>query len=152
MMNRTLNHKLMNHDNYEAGYPRSVLAQVKTIAVVGASDLPQRPSHYVARFLKEQGYKIIPINPKLKGKKLLGGRVYGSLAEVPQDLEGPIDMVDIFRRSEAVGGVVDEAIEIGAKAVWMGLGVRNDNAARRAEKAGLKVVMDRCPKLELFPV
>jgi predicted CoA-binding protein len=140
--------RAMNHDSYPPGYTLDVLHDVKTIAVVGASDLPQRASNYVSRFLQERGYTIIPINPNLRGEKLFGETVYGSLSDVPE----PVDMVNIFRRSEAVGEVVDEAIEVGAKVIWMPLGVRNDNAARRAEKSGLQVVMNRCAKIELFNV
>lgn len=124
---------------------RALLQGVKTIAMVGASANPMRDSHGVMAFLQEQGYRVIPVNPGLAGQELLGGKVAASLA----DIDGSIDMVDIFRNSEAAGPVVDDAIAAGAKAVWMQLGVINPDAATRAEAAGLKVVMNRCPKIEI---
>lgn len=124
---------------------RALLEETKTIALVGASANPARDSHEVMAFLQRQGYRVIPVNPGLAGQQLLGETVVARLAEV----EGPIDMVDIFRNSEAAGGVVDEAIAAGAKAVWMQLGVINQEAAARAEAAGLKVVMNHCPKIEI---
>ena len=123
----------------------ALLQEVKTIALVGASANPTRDSHGVMAFLQHQGSRVIPVNPGLAGQELLGERVAASLA----DIEGPIDMVDIFRNSEAAGPVVDEAIAAGAKAVWMQLGVINPEAAARAEAAGLKVVMNHCPKIEI---
>ncbi len=124
---------------------RSLLAEAQTIALVGASNKPDRDSHRVMAFLQGQGYRVIPVNPGLAGQQLLGEEVHGALADIGQR----IDLVDIFRNSEAAGAVVDEAIAAGAKAVWMQLGVINPQAAARAETAGLKVVMDRCPKIEI---
>ncbi len=122
-----------------------IFKTVRTIAVVGFSNNPSRPSHYVAAFLQNRGYRIVPVNPGLEGQEILGERVYKDLASIPF----PVDMVDIFRNSTDAGPVTDEAIAIGAKVVWMQLDVINEEAARRAEAAGLTVVMDRCPKIEL---
>ncbi len=122
----------------------ALLREVKTIAVVGWSPKPDRPSHSVAAFLKRRGYRVIPVNPGQAGQQALGETVRAALAEA-----GPVDMVDIFRRSEEAGAVVDEAIAAGAKAVWMQLGVIDEAAAERARKAGLKVVMNRCPAIEI---
>ena len=121
-----------------------LLTETRTIALVGASDWPDRASHGVMKFLLAQGYQVTPVNPVLAGQDLLGKTVVGTLAEA-----GPVDLVDIFRNSEAAGPIVDEAIKLGAKAVWMQLGVINPEAAARAEAAGLKVVMDHCPKIEI---
>ena len=135
----------MNHDSYSDAYIEDLLTSVRTIAVVGASPRPERASHRVMRFLQHHGYRCIPVNPFAAGGDILGERVYASLADIGE----PIDMVDVFRRSEAAGAVVDEAIVAGAKAVWMQLDVRDHAAAARAEAKGLKVVMDRCPAIEI---
>lgn len=125
---------------------REVLSTVKTIAVAGASNKPSRPSYGVFRFLRAQGYRVIGVNPNLAGQTIHGAPVYGSLAEVPS----PIDMVDIFRNPEAAGRVVDEALALAPrpKVIWMQLGVVNEAAAAKARAQGVKVVMDRCPKIE----
>lgn len=124
---------------------KALLEQVRTIAMVGASDRPDRPSYGVMATLQQHGYRVIPVNPQITGEHLHGEFVFRELAQ----LGDPIDMVDIFRNSAAAGEAVDEAIAIGAKAVWMQLGVVNEAAAARAEAAGLAVVMDRCPAIEL---
>lgn len=124
---------------------RTLLEETKTIALVGASANPARDSHDVMAFLQRQGYRVIPVNPGLAGQKLLGETVVGSIADIGE----PVDLVDIFRNSQAAGPVVDDAIAAGAKAVWMQLGVINPEAAARAEAAGLKVVMNHCPKIEI---
>jgi predicted CoA-binding protein len=134
----------MNHDSYTNDYLRSVLRDVKTIAMVGASPNWNRPSYFAMKYLQEKGFRVIPVNPQAAGQTILGEPVYAELADIPER----IDMVDIFRRSEAAGPIVDEAIRIGVKVVWMQIGVRNDEAAVRAEKAGLTVIMNRCPKIE----
>ena len=135
----------MNHDDYPDAYLRGILDSARTIAIVGASPRPHRPSHGVMRFLQRRGYRCIPVNPFAAGRDILGERVYARLAEIAE----PVDMVEIFRRSEMAGAAVDEAIAIGAKAVWMQLDVIDDAAAARAEAHGLKVVMDRCPAIEI---
>jgi predicted CoA-binding protein len=122
-----------------------LLSRVRFIALVGASDRPGRASNGVMRFLQTHGYRVFPVNPQLAGQVIHGEPVYASLA----DIEEPIDMVDIFRRPQAAGEAVDEAIAIGAKSVWLQLGVINQEAARRAEEAGLEVVMDRCPAIDI---
>jgi predicted CoA-binding protein len=136
----------MNHDRYDDTYIRGILNTVKTIAVVGVSPKVVRPSYFVFKYLLERGYRMIPVNPGQAGGELLGQTVYATLADVPE----PIDMVDIFRNSEAALGVVQEALALDPKprVIWMQLGVRNDEAAKLAEDAGLKVVMNRCPKIE----
>ena len=132
------------HCDYSDNYIRDILASVKTIAMVGASENWNRPSYFAMKYLQQKGYRVIPVNPRAVGKEILGEPVYGDLAEIPV----PVDMVDIFRASHAAGAFADQAAEIGAKVVWMQLEVRDDAAAARAEAAGLKVVMDRCPKIE----
>ena len=127
---------------------RTLLTDVRSIAVVGWSPKADRPSHRVAAFLKSRGYRVIPVNPGQAGQEALGETVRASLAEVCAEA-GPVDMVDIFRRSEEAGAVVDEAIALGAKAVWMQLGVIDEAAAARARAAGLTAVMDRCPAIEI---
>ncbi|MEP2103658.1 MAG: CoA-binding protein [Parasphingorhabdus sp.] len=122
-----------------------LLTETKRIALVGASAKPERASNRILKFLIDQGYAVVPVNPGLAGQQLHGAEVVPSLDAIT----GPIDMVDIFRNSEAAGGVVDEAIAIGAKSVWMQLNVINRPAAERAEAAGMEVVMDRCPKIEI---
>lgn len=123
----------------------SVLKQVKTIALVGASDNPGRPSYGVMAYLQAQGYQVTPISPKLAGQTLLGQKVYAKLEDIPY----PIDMVDVFRNAEAAYGVAQEAIAIGAKVLWLQIGVISEQAAVLAGDAGLKVIMDRCPKIEI---
>ena len=127
---------------------REILTGVKTIAVVGWSPKPDRPSHRVAAFLHQRGYRVIPVNPGLAGQTLNGETVYASLKDIPQDQVGRIDMVDIFRNSDAAGAVAQEAAELGVPVIWMQLGVRNDEAAARAEAMGATVIMNRCPKIE----
>ena len=124
---------------------REVLTRTQRIALVGASDRPERPSYGVMKYLLDQGYEVIPVSPKLAGKTLLGQQGYATLADVP----GEIDMVDVFRNSEAAWGVAQEAIAIGAKTLGMQLGVINEQAAVLAQEAGLNVVMDRCPAIEI---
>src|SRR5919108_134190 len=137
-----------DHDHYPDGLLRKVLGSVRTIAMVGASPDWHKASSFAMKYLQSKGYRIIPINPRAAGKTILGETCYARLSDIPQKETGKIDMVDIFRNSEAAGGIADEAVDIGAKVVWMQLGVRNDAAAARAEKAGLTVIMNRCPKIE----
>ena len=122
-----------------------LLTSVHTIAMIGASDRPDRASYGVMTFLQDHGYRVMPVNPAITGETVHGEFVWRELSEIGE----PIDMVDVFRNSEAAGDAVDQAIAAGAKAVWMQLGVVNEDAATRAEAAGLKVVMDRCPKIEI---
>ena len=136
----------MNHDSYDNAYIAGILRDVKTIAVVGASANDVRPSFFVTKYLIDKGYEVFPINPGHAGKEILGRMTYAKLSEVPV----PIDMVDVFRASAAVPDIVDEVLALDPlpKAVWMQLTVRHDEAAARAEAAGIKVVMNRCPKIE----
>jgi len=122
-----------------------LLTSARTIAMVGASDRPNRPSHGVMRILQQHGYRVFPVNPQIAGGIVHGEVVLRDISEI----EVPIDIVDIFRRSEAAGEAVDQAIQVGAKAVWLQIGVIDEDAAARAEAAGLKVVMDRCPAIDL---
>lgn len=138
----------MNHDSYADAYIAGILSETRTVAMVGASANTSRPSYFVLKYLLQKGYTVHPINPGLAGKTLLGQTVYADLADVP----APIDLVDIFRNSHAAGEIVDQTIalkdEKQIEVVWMQLSVRNDAAAERAERAGLRVVMNRCPKIE----
>jgi len=136
----------MNHDSYNDIYIRGILNTVKTIAMVGVSPKTNRPSYFAFKYLLERGYRMIPVNPGQAGKELLGQLVYAKLSDIPE----PVDMVDIFRSSDHALGVVQEAITLQPKpqVIWMQLGVRNDEAAALAEANGMKVVMNRCPKIE----
>ncbi len=134
----------MNHEHYPNSLIREILREVKVIAMVGASANWNRPSYFAMKYLQRKGFRVIPVNPKEAGTEILGETVYAKLGEIPEK----IDMVDVFRGAEAALGIADEAIEIGARVLWMQLGVRNDEAAARAEAAGLTVVMNRCPKIE----
>jgi uncharacterized protein len=136
----------MNHDSYSPDYIRSVLQDVKTIALVGASANTVRPSYFVMKYMIEKGYTVYPVNPGLAGQELLGQKVYATLADIPVT----IDMVDVFRNSEAALEITKEALDllVKPKVIWMQLSVRNEEAAALAEAAGLRVVMDRCPKME----
>lgn len=136
----------MNHDNYDNSWIAGILASVKTIAIVGASANEVRPSFFVTKYLIDKGYAVYPINPGHAGKEILGRMTYARLSDVPE----PIDMVDVFRASAAVPAIVDEVLALDPvpKVIWMQLTVRHDEAAARAEATGLKVVMNRCPKIE----
>jgi predicted CoA-binding protein len=136
----------MNHDSYSADYIRDILQSVKTIALVGASANALRPSYFVMKYLLDKGYEVIPVNPGLAGQQILGQTVYAALKDNPK----PIDMVDVFRIADAAGAITDEALALDPRpaVIWMQLTVRNDAAAARAEAAGVKVVMNRCPKME----
>lgn len=138
----------MDHTRYDDETIRAILRRCRTIAMVGASPNWVRPSYFAMKYLMGKGYRVIPVNPVAVGQDILGETVHGSLAEVP----GPFQMVDIFRNSQAAGAIVDEAIALkddkAIEVIWMQLGVVNHEAARRAEAAGLQVVMDRCPKIE----
>jgi predicted CoA-binding protein len=123
----------------------ALLAGTRTIAMVGASDRPDRPSYGVMAYLQSRGFRVLPVNPQITGEHVHGEYVWRELAQIGE----PIDMVDIFRRPQAAGEAVDEAIAVGAKSVWLQIGVINQDAAARAEAAGLKVVMDKCPKIEI---
>jgi len=124
---------------------RRLLEDTRTVALVGASDRPDRPSYGVMKALQDFGYRVLPVNPQITGEHVHGEYVWRDMAQIGE----AIDMVDIFRRSDAVGPIVDEAIALGAKSIWMQIGVINEDAAARAEAAGLKVVMNRCPKIEI---
>jgi uncharacterized protein len=136
----------MNHDAYHDAYIRDILDTVKTIAMVGISPKDNRPSYFAFKYLMERGYRMIPVNPGQAGGRILGQKVYAKLSDIAE----PVDMVDIFRSSEHALPIVKEALTLNPKpqVVWMQLTVRNDEAARLAEDAGLKVVMNRCPKIE----
>lgn len=136
----------MNHDAYSDSYIEDILHSVKTIAMVGASAKRNRPSYFVLQYLLSKGFDVIPINPGQAGKEICGVMTYGSLEEIPR----PIDMVDIFRNSEAALGVTMDALKLSPlpKVIWMQLTVRNEEAAEMAEAQGVKMVMDRCPKIE----
>ena len=136
----------MNHDKYDDSYIGGILSSVKTIAMVGASANDVRPSWFAMKYLLGKGFRVIPVNPGQAGKEILGQKVFARLADIPE----PVDMVDIFRGSDAVRAIVEEVLKLDPlpKVVWMQLTVRNDEAAARAEAAGLKVVMNRCPKIE----
>lgn len=130
--------------HYDDEVIKTILCDVKTIAAVGLSANDMRPSYFSAVYLLNKGYRVIPVNPRYAGQEILGQTVFASL----DDLDQPPDMVQLFRKSDEVPPVVEDAIRIGARVIWMQLGVRHDEAARRAEQAGLQVVMDRCPKIE----
>ena len=134
----------MNHDCYSDAYIRDILVSNRTIAMVGASANQSRPSYFAMKYLMTKGFRVIPVNPGQAAHAILGEKVYAALA----DIEEKVDIVDIFRNSRAALAITREAIRIAAKVVWMQLGVRNDEAAKIAEDAGLKVVMNRCPKIE----
>jgi len=134
----------MDHDSYDDEDIRAILRETRVIAMVGASANWNRPSYFAMKYLQRKNFRVIPVNPREAGNEILRESAYGTLADVPEK----IDMVDVFRNSEAAGPIADEAIAVGAKVLWMQLGVRNDAAAARAEAAGLKVVMNRCPKIE----
>jgi predicted CoA-binding protein len=136
----------MTRESYSDAFIRGILDEVKVIAMVGASAKDVRPSYFAMKYLIDKGYDVIPVNPGQAGKDILGRRVYGSLSEIPE----AVDMVDIFRASDAAPGIVEEALRLKPrpKVIWMQLGIRNDAAAELAEEAGLKVVMNRCPKIE----
>jgi uncharacterized protein len=136
----------MNHDNYPDTYIRGILSTVKTIAMVGISPKDNRPSYFAFKYLLERGYRMVPVNPGQAGKEILGQKVYAKLSDIPY----PVDMIDIFRASQHVMPIVEEALALKPKpqVIWMQLGIRNDQAAAKAEAAGVKVVMNRCPKIE----
>lgn len=135
-----------NHDNYSDAAMHEILRSVRSIAVVGASANPVRPSFFVVKYLIDKGYDVYPINPGQAGKEIAGAKAYASLADLP----GPVDMVDIFRRTEALPGIVSEIMAMPdlPEVVWMQLGIRDDAIAAALEMAGMKVIMDRCPKIE----
>ena len=136
----------MDHDSYDDSYIRGILNTVKTIAMVGVSANTSRPSYFAFKYLLERGFRMIPVNPALGGQDLLGRKVYAGLSEIPE----PVDMVDIFRAPRYALAIVEEALALSPRpqVIWMQLGIRNDDAAKLAEASGLKVVMNRCPKIE----
>jgi predicted CoA-binding protein len=136
----------MNHDSYPDPYIRGILNTVKSIAMVGFSPKENRPSYFAFKYLLERGYRMIPVNPGQAGKEILGQRIYARLSDIPE----PVDMIDIFRGSQHAPAIVEEALGLSTRpqVIWMQLGVRNDEAAAKAEAAGVKVVMNRCPKIE----
>ena len=136
----------MNHDSYDDSYIRGILNTVKTIAMVGASEKENRPSYFAFKYLLERGYKMIPVNPGRAGEDMVGQRIYARLADIPE----PVDMVDIFRGAQYALAIVQEALALKTRplVIWMQLGVRNDEAAALGEANGMKVVMNRCPKIE----
>jgi len=136
----------MNHDRYPDSYIRGILNRVKTIAMVGISPKDNRPSYFAFKYLLERGYRMIPVNPGHAGERILSQKVYAKLADIPE----PVDMVDIFRASKDVLPIAREALALNPKpqVIWMQLSIRNDEAAALAEGAGVKVVMNRCPKIE----
>jgi predicted CoA-binding protein len=135
-----------DHERYDDGYIRGILNTVKTIAMVGVSANTSRPSYFAFKYLLERGYRMIPVNPGLAGQDLLGQRVYARLGDIPE----PVDMVDVFRASQYVPAIVEEMLAMRPvpRVLWMQLGIRHDEAAARAEAHGVKVVMNRCPKIE----
>jgi len=143
-----MNTGVMDDLNYSDTLLRPILSTVRTIALVGASGDWKRPSFFAMKYLQRRGYRVIPVNPGRAGSKILGETVYASLADIP----GEIDMVDVFRASEAALGVAEEAVALkeqkDIKVLWLQLGIRNDAAAKLAEAAGIQVIMDRCPKIE----
>ncbi len=147
-MGRTVIKRADTSPHYADDHLRAILGRVRTIAMVGASPNWVRPSNFVMKYLLGKGYRVIPVNPVAAGQEILGQRTYARLSDVP----GPVDMVDIFRASDAAGAIVDEAIGVAPEkaisVVWMQLGVRDDAAARRAEAAGIVAIMDHCPKIE----
>ena len=134
----------MKHDIYTDEFLKDTLGRIRTIAVVGASANWNRPSFFVMKYLQAKGFRIVPVNPREAGSTILNEKVYAHLEDIPF----PVDMVEIFRNSEEAGPITDTAIKLGAKVVWMQIGVRNAAAAKRAEDAGLTVIMNRCPKIE----
>ena len=136
--------RLAHHDSYADGLIRAILRRVRTIAMVGASARWNRPSYFAMKYLQEKGYRVVPVNPREAGGSILGETAYADLADIPD----PVDMVQVFRRADAMMPIAEQAVAIGAKVLWMQLGVRNDRAAALAERAGLRVVMNRCPKIE----
>jgi len=136
----------MNHERYDDAYIRGILNTAKTIAMVGVSANVSRPSYFAFKYLLERGYHMIPVNPGLAGRELLGQKAYARLLDIPE----PVDMVDVFRAAQHAPAIVAEALALKPRpqVIWMQLGIRNDEAARQAEEAGLKVVMNRCPKIE----